>query len=232
MDDQQAKPAFEFRVIRSEETLRERTVDNLREAILNHAFKPGDRLVERELCRLTGVSRTTVREALRQLETEGLVDVIPQRGPIVAVLRRDDARNIYELREAIEGLAARLFVERADEEEVAALAASAERCMKAIADRDVRATVSAIDEFTEVLFKGGRNTLIASMMRTLRARLHYLRATTTHRQSDAQIRGSLSNLKCIVACVRQRDAAGAGEACVARVRHAADVALGMLDAHD
>ena len=75
--------ASALRVQRSSETVRERTVDSLRTAILSQFFKPRDRLVERELCELTGVSRTSVREALRQLESEGLVEMVPQRGPIL-----------------------------------------------------------------------------------------------------------------------------------------------------
>jgi GntR family transcriptional regulator, trigonelline degradation regulator len=219
----------EFRVTRADETVREKTVERLREAIINQYFQPGARLIERELCELTGVSRTTIREALRQLESEGLVDVVPQRGPVVASLRPEDARNIYELREALEAYAARLFVERATGQDIALLEEAAERCIAAIASRDVGGTIQAIDEFTTILFEGGGNPLIASMMRTLRHRLHFLRAATTPRQDDAQIRESLRNLRRIVACVRKRDADGAAEACVARVRHAASVALNLLD---
>src|SRR5215467_4635318 len=71
----------ELRVDRSTKTLRERTVERLRDAILNFQFKAGERLVERSLCEKLGVSRTVVREALRQLEAEGLVENLPQHGP-------------------------------------------------------------------------------------------------------------------------------------------------------
>jgi DNA-binding GntR family transcriptional regulator len=229
MNDAKRRSGSELRIIRSGETLRGRTVVRLREAILNHVFKPGERLVESNLCKLTGVSRTTIREALRQLEAEGLIEVIPQRGPVVASLQRDEAKNIYELREALEALVVRLFVERADDNEVEELAAAAEHCMKAIAERDASAAVANIDEFTDTLVRGSRNPLIASTMQMLSARLHYLRAMTTPRQTDAQVRLSLENLERIVACVRRRDAAGAAEACIARVRNAADVALRILD---
>ena len=71
-----AKPAWDasaLRVSKDYETLREKTINRLREGILNQFFAPGDRLIERELCELTGVSRTSVREALRQLESEALL---------------------------------------------------------------------------------------------------------------------------------------------------------------
>lgn len=230
MDDTMRKPAASLRIVRTDETLRGKTVIQLREAILNQFFKPGERLVENNLCNLTGVSRTTIREALRQLETEGLVDVIPQRGPVVASLNRDDAKNIYELREGLEGLAARLFVERASDEEIDDLAAAARRCAKAISERNGPESAEGIDAFTNVLFEGARNSLIASTMQTLRARLHYLRAMTTPRQTDEQIAASIKNIERIVDCVRQRDASGASEACVARVRNAAVVGLAIMDA--
>lgn len=224
--------ASALRVQRSSETVRERTVDSLRTAILSQFFKPRDRLVERELCELTGVSRTSVREALRQLESEGLVEMVPQRGPIVASLDVADARDIYEVREALEGLAARLFVERASDTEIEALVAAAQRCVRAVVSREVPEMLDAIDEFSGTLFEGCRNALIASMLRTLRARLYYLRATTTHRQSDEHVGKSVENLERIIRAMRSRDPAAASSACVERVRHSAEVALEMLSGQE
>lgn len=228
MSETPGQGASALRVSRSSETIREKTVDSLRTAILNQYFKPGDRLIERELCELTGVSRTSVREALRQLESEGLVKIIPQRGPIVASLDVSDARDIYEVREALEGLAARLFVERASDEEVARLTDAAERCKKTVKARNVRATLDTIDEFSEILFTGCRNALISTTMRALSARLHYLRATTTHRQAEEHVDEGSRHLERIIRAMRKRDATAAANACVGRVRHAASVALEIL----
>src|SRR5260221_1670714 len=75
-------------------SLRERTTQVLRDAILNLHFKPGQKLVERRLCEDTGVSRTCVREALRHLESEGLIMRAPNRGVYLAVVRPDEARQI------------------------------------------------------------------------------------------------------------------------------------------
>jgi DNA-binding GntR family transcriptional regulator len=76
--------ATDMRVVRNTVTLRQQVLEVLRSAILNFQFKPGDRLIERELCEMTGVSRTSVREALRHLESEGLVQNLPNKGPMVA----------------------------------------------------------------------------------------------------------------------------------------------------
>ena len=82
-----------LRIKRRTTTLRQQVLEALRNAILDFQFKPGDRLVERELCEMTGVSRTSVREALRHLESEGLVENVPNKGPTVATLTVEDARH-------------------------------------------------------------------------------------------------------------------------------------------
>src|SRR3546814_19700240 len=81
--------------------------ESIRNAIASGRFKAGDRLPERELCELTGVSRTLVREAMRQLESEGVIKVEPHRGPFVATLSRHQAGGVYQVRLALEGLACR-----------------------------------------------------------------------------------------------------------------------------
>ena len=97
------------------ETLRTQVVDRLRTAICDQRLPQGSRLIERQLCELLGVSRTLVREALRQLEAEGFVVGNPRTGPSVARLDRETVRGIYEVRAALEALAGKLFVERATE---------------------------------------------------------------------------------------------------------------------
>ncbi|HWD15746.1 MAG TPA: GntR family transcriptional regulator, partial [Casimicrobiaceae bacterium] len=86
--------------------VRSQTVGNLRNAILTGRFAPGARLVEAELCRLLGVSRPSVREALRQLEAERLVVITPFKGPAVARIEWPEAEQIYEVRALLEGQAA------------------------------------------------------------------------------------------------------------------------------
>ena len=228
MNPKPARDASALRVRKVRETLREKTIDRLREAILNQYFAPGDRLIERELCELTGVSRTSVREALRQLESEGLIDTIPNRGPVVASVSLHDAQHIYEVREALEGLAARLFVERASDDDVQDLARSEQRLGNALRQRNVHAATEALETFYRRLFEGGDNPVAASLTRTLRARMHYLRATTTHNETDKEIKVALENYQRIVAAVKKRDVKAAVEACVNQVRHSAERANAIL----
>ncbi len=220
--------ASPYRVAGTTSTTRERTVAALRQAILDLHFKPGQRLIERELCELTGVSRTSLREALRDLAAEGLIQNVPHRGTVVATVSLEEARQIYEVRAAIEGMAARLFTERATAAEIAVLAEAGRRYEEAIRRKDVDAVLEALTAFYDVIFDGCGNAIAASIVRSLRARMQYLRTATTIRQSAADTRQSIENFRAIVRAVRQHDPAAAGAACVAQVQHAAAVAIAEL----
>ena len=226
------RDASALRVNRARETLREKTVERLRESIVNQFFAPGERLVERELCELTGVSRTSVREALRQLESEGLIESVPNRGPVVTLLSVEDATRIYEVREALEGLAARLFVRRASDELTQALVRAGRDLIAAAEKGDAAALPGKLDVFYGLLFKGCGNAIAASLIRTLRTRMHYLRTTTSYRESESHTRGAVRNYRRIIAAIEKRDAQAASAACTAQVRHSAKVARQVLGADD
>src|SRR5687768_16541072 len=87
--------------------LRRQVIGLLRNAILTFEYEPGQRLVERDLCERFDVSRTVIREALRHLEAEGLIQIVPNRGPVVSAATPAEARDLYEVREALEPMAAR-----------------------------------------------------------------------------------------------------------------------------
>ena len=104
--------------------LREQVIAALRQAILDFDLKPGQRLVERELIEQLAVSRTTIREAIRELSAEGLVTVVPQKGAIVAAPSLEDAVDLYEVRASLESLVVQRFVERASDDQVERLPAA------------------------------------------------------------------------------------------------------------
>ena len=113
-----------LRVGRVAAPLRSQALVVLRQAILDFHYKPGQRLIERELMADLGVSRTTIREVLRELGSEGLVTSIPQRGLIVASPSLKEATEVYEVRRALEELAMRAFIEKASNEQVSRLRAA------------------------------------------------------------------------------------------------------------
>lgn len=97
--------AAEMGLVRPE-TLRHQVENVLRQAITSGRFAPGARLIERELCETLGVSRTSVREALRRLEAEKLVRSVPHKGPVVAIMSKQEATELYAIRRLLEGFAA------------------------------------------------------------------------------------------------------------------------------
>ena len=110
-------------MLQSGDPLRIQVFNTLEDAILNGVYKEGDSLNELKLSRSLGVSRTPVREALMQLELEGLVKNIPNKGAVVVGVSAQDVEDIYEIRIRIEGLAARLCAEKITQEELQELEA-------------------------------------------------------------------------------------------------------------
>ncbi|NLP18175.1 MAG: GntR family transcriptional regulator, partial [Firmicutes bacterium] len=102
------KNRFALKPIRTTLTMRELVYEQLHNAIINGVFKPGDRLVERELANIVGVSKTPVREATRQLEQEGLVQIVPYKGIIVTELSFTQVKEVYDLRSLLDGFASYL----------------------------------------------------------------------------------------------------------------------------
>jgi DNA-binding GntR family transcriptional regulator len=167
-----------LKVERHTTTLRELALEKMRMAILDAHFRPGERLVERSLCEELGVSRTVVREVLRHLETEGLVDSIPNQGPIVARLDADTAAEIYEIRALLEGDAAMACAQHADEAVTARLAgyiAQIQQAFEAHAHQTVRELTTT---FYEAMFHGGGKNVSWEIVQTLNARINRLRAMT------------------------------------------------------
>src|SRR5262245_62895943 len=105
-------------------TVTGQAVLKLRAAILNGVFKPGERLLEQNLCEWMGVSRTSVREALRRLEAEKLITIVPNRGPSVSEIGWVEAQQIYDVRAVLEAEAAALFARRATAPQLRALASA------------------------------------------------------------------------------------------------------------
>ena len=213
-----------LRVHRVVSPVRTQVTDNLREAILTRRFQPGQRLIERELVEATGASRTSVREALRELCAEGLVTSIPNKGTIVTEVTRDEARQIYELRSGLEALAGRLFVERATDAEIAELREAFGDVEEAY--RLGIGALAAKDAFYDVLFRGARNEQLRQVTAGLHARVSYLRAFSL--SQPGRLKGSLQELRDIMDAVLARDADAVAEACATHVRKAGEAGLGAL----
>lgn len=188
--------------------LRQQVLDHLREAIITGRIAPGQRLIERELTGMLDVSRTVIREALRQLETEGLVMLIPNKGPVARELSPAEAQDVYRIRSLLEGLAARLFAENADDETVSRLEDALDAVIAAYDTGDAREIMSRKNGFYDILYNGVKSETLTSILMTLHARIRRWRAVgLTHpKRSGDRSRESVANLHAMVEAIRDRDA--------------------------
>jgi len=141
----------------SSPTLAEQTAEAIRSRILGGTFTSGERLVETRLAKQLQVSRGPVREALKQLAAEGLVREEPRRGTFVAAPTEEDARDLYDLRTAIEARAARLIIENADPSAIDVLRAAIAKMSEAVRASDLKGLVRSDYEFHETLCRASGN---------------------------------------------------------------------------
>jgi DNA-binding GntR family transcriptional regulator len=150
--------------------LRDKVAQEIRAAILSGHFKPGDRLVEDRLAAEFGVSRNPIREAIRTLASEGLIEVHARRGAVVASPSAEEAEELIEVRATLEGANARLAARRRDERILARLNDILARGTEAIAAGRVAELPHLNDAFHTHLAEAGHNRVLADLMRTLRDR--------------------------------------------------------------
>jgi DNA-binding GntR family transcriptional regulator len=170
--------------------LREVVFDVVRKSILEGRFSPGERLMETQLAEDLGVSRTPVREAIRKLELEGLVVMVPRRGAYVASLSVRDISETFEIRAALEGLAASLAVEKITPEELEAMEVNVHKMSQCIDKKEVGKIAEIDEEFHDILIKAGRNERLSQMISSLREQIKRFReASLTNPQRQSLVLG-------------------------------------------
>ena len=133
--------------LKKHQTLREQIVSSLRESIIKGELNPGQKLTEPELAERLGISRTPIREAFRQLESEGFLTVIPRRGAVVSKITRKEIQDFYELKSLLEGYAARVGAEKITEKGLEKLRKLNEQLAFLAEKGDVEAFFIKNDEF-------------------------------------------------------------------------------------
>lgn len=206
--------------------LRQQVENRLRRAILERRFKPGERLIERELCEILNVSKTAVRESLRRLEAEGLILSIPNRGPVVATLSLSDVKQIYQVREVLEGLAAREFARIASPEQRTALDAVWKRLLEAVSEEQDVPLVDIKEAFYEILLDGSGNAIAKQTLQTLNNRIRMLRETSL--AVAARPLKTVEEIRLLMQAIAERNPQAAWEAAVAHVRSAMAAVLETL----
>ena len=185
-------------------TLAEQSYEYLRSEILSNRLTPGVVLSEVALAAQLGVSRGPVREAIRELAAQGLVQKRSRRSAVVRALTREEFLDAYQVRESLEGLAARLAVSRIEEAELADLDQLTHAMARAAQDDDVSAFFEANTRFHLVLVESSRNRRLIAMYRALADELERYRLPSLILRGS--LRRSITEHRAIVRALRRRDA--------------------------
>ena len=212
------------------ETLRHQVENVLRQAIMNGRFAPGARLIERELCETLGVSRTSVREALRKLEAEKLVRNVPHKGPVVAVMSREEAAELYALRALLEGFAAHEFARLASDAMIERFGAAAKELRAQATAQSQEGVLKAKTALYDVLLDNCGNSLVKEILNSLYSRVNLLRATSL--MHPDRLPSSLREIDKLHKALKARNADEAQDLARQHVLNAEKAAMRMLDAGD
>lgn len=215
-------------LVRVAAPLRRQAVDHLRLMITEQVFRPGERLIERDLCERLGVSRTIVREGLRQLEAEGLVRTIPDRGPIVAKLSPEEMLSIYEIRAQLEGLAGRKFVANATVKQRRQLMQAYKRLEQAFDKGDPKLVARVKTEVYAVIIEGAGSEVLTELLRQLQSRIGMLRLMTL--SSADRLPATRREVAAMMKAIERNDGEAAFAACVEHVQSASRVAQRIVTA--
>ena len=166
-------------------TLRDVVFNTLRQAILTGDLKPGERLMEIHLANKLGVSRTPIREAIRKLELEGLVTMIPRRGAEVAQITEKSMNDVLEVRRSMDALCAELACDRISEQELAALEKACDDFAEAVKTKDIRKIAQADVALHDIIVQATGNRRLVQLINNLseqmyRYRFEYLKDTSRH----------------------------------------------------
>ncbi|MFA7504840.1 MAG: GntR family transcriptional regulator [Burkholderiaceae bacterium] len=213
--------AFDLDVSRDVVSLRQRVTDKLRDAILAGRFAPGQRIVERDLWQSLGISRTVVREALQHLQAEGLITIIPHRGPVVSTLSAEEVHELYVVRGALEALAGEGFARNASDAQVARLREALEYLRLPEASASTESLLAAKNAFYAILLEGCGNRIIGQMLTQLNNRVTLLRRVSLG--TAGRLPRTIAELEAIVTAIEARDAERARILCARHVESAAEV---------
>lgn len=195
--------------------LRDVVFNTLRQAILRGELEPGERLMEIQLAERLGVSRTPIREAIRKLELEGLVLMIPRKGAEVAKISEKSLRDVLEVRRSLEELAIELACQRMGEEAIENLAAAQRAFAAAIESGDVMAIAESDEHYHDVIYQGTENSRLVQILNNLREQMYRYRLEYIKDEDKRQI--LLIEHETILKAIKNRHVSEAKEAMRAHI---------------
>jgi len=198
--------------------LREIVLEALREAIVTGVLEPGERLMEIQLAEELGVSRTPIREAIRKLELEGFVVMIPRKGAYVAGVSYKDVKDVFEIRAALEGLAAGLAAEKITDEEIEQM----ERVLHYEKEPDnLEEMVQSDTDFHALLYKASRNEKLIWILGNLREQIQRFRSASL--AVPGRVKNAIAEHREILEAIARHDVKEAQALATAHIENAANV---------
>lgn len=167
--------------------LRDVVFKTLRQAILKGELEPGERLMEIQLAERLGVSRTPIREAIRKLELEGLVLMIPRKGAEVAKISEQNMRDVLEVRRSLEELAIDLACQRMSPEELLELQETEKEFAKAIQNGDAMMIAQTDEKYHDIIYGATKNQKLVQMLNNLREQMYRYRLEYIKDEDKRQI---------------------------------------------
>ncbi|GAM09196.1 putative HTH-type transcriptional regulator YdhC [Geobacter sp. OR-1] len=156
-------------------TLRERILETIRDAIIKGSLKPGEKVAEPELADRFGISRTPIREAFRQLESEGYLKVIPRKGAVVAAFSQKDVEEFYAIKSILEGYAAKRACENISTKEIEKLETINTKLSLLAEGSDVKQFFKVHNDFHDLFIKAANNEKLYDMINSLVDKFQRLR---------------------------------------------------------
>ncbi len=203
-------------------TLKENALESLRDAITSGFFKPGERLIERNLCESMAVSRTVVRECIQHLESERLIVGVPNSGFVIATITGDEVKEIYDIRIMLECSAVKNCALNANPTTIKKLRELYKSIKNCLEKEEVMEALRLTTEFYKIIFTTGGKNIAWDLVEQLNARISRLRALTL--SSKGRKTKGPENLKNIIDAIEKQDVDRAEEVCTKHLTEAAKIA--------
>ncbi|SNB47676.1 GntR family transcriptional regulator [Geobacter sp. DSM 9736] len=186
-------------------TLREKILETIRDAIISGALKPGEKVAEPELAERFGISRTPIREAFRQLESEGYLTVIPRKGAVVVSFSQKDVEEFYAIKSILEGYAARRACENLSEKEIDKLQTINEKLRTLSDNGDIKHFFKVHNDFHDLFIKAADNDKLYELITNLVGKFQRLRIASL--SLPGRMKVSVEEHEKIIDAFRKRNAA-------------------------
>lgn len=206
--------------------LHDQVMQRLRQLLVEGAIAPGAKLNERELCELLQCSRTPLREAIKMLATEGLVELLPNRGAIAVELTEDDIRNTFEVMAGLEAQSGELAAQRITAEELAEIQAMHFEMMAAYTRRDLSAYYGLNARIHSAINAAAKNPVLSAVYKQVNARLQALRFRSN--QDGEKWKRAVKEHEKMVQALAARDGAAMRDVLVTHLHNKRDVVLDLM----